>query len=862
MLRRAGDYLATHRTGDLALLVIITLVATRGWLNFQIPNGHDTVADMLVAQAARHTLSIHQPFFGWASDWFLGYPLFSIHPPLVHYLIIALSFPFGWILGTKLLYLSFFVLSGVFAYCYVFELTRNRPASFAAGLAYVFLPYHVLEMGFEGHHGAFGLPYMLTPLILLSIEKLIQGPSIRRTVITGMLMAALMLTYAQVFPFLIGPFLVLYAVLRVVWERERGRAYIKNVALASMGAFCLPLLLTAFWWLPLLSEVRHSAATSFPLEEARWYSTTFLQALTLRPAFCCAPSSGYGDSGSIGLEILRMLPFALVILGIVLNCRNRFIWLFSASILIATLLAMGPDSPIKLFNLAYRCIPFFSGLRTPWRFLLFASLAHAVLIGFFVRAFATSLEHNPRTRLRASAVTAILLVLVCSIVAGSTWKETRTAFSTFKLTTDQQEAFEWLSVQNNAEYRVTDLPFQTWTHNTQGRWAINPIYWTYLHGKENVYGGIPAAATAYASDALEYLNRDLENSGAAIDEWLRLLNVKYVVLDKTDPLHDNVSLGDGFYLVWSNDSIDIYENRDLAPRLFALSIANESFVNLWSGDGIHVWSAEGEDIELALDTEHLPSVETTLKASFQFTEPQGEWLNLAVDVSTVRFNADDSLHLRFHSDIDLPDIYVSLDVLEQDGSRYGRDLNRVDGIKEGWNEIDFPISLLTLRHSTDENGRLDPDEIQALWFGPGEVSHAAKTHRFELYFTPPAVVSYDMDDSIEYTSTRPGKYEAHVSLDSPSLLVLSEAYLPNWVMRVNGETIHSQLTYQALNGFSLQPGEYDVTLEFTTSSLRTAGTAISMASILSVILLVVCLVGTKLWRGRLIQQRFPKSLDS
>jgi len=62
-----------------------------------------------------------------------------------------------------------------------------------------------------------------------------------------------------------------------------------------------------------------------------------------------------------------------------------------------------------------------------------------------------------------------------------------------------------------------------------------------------------------------------------------------------------------------------------------------------------------------------------------------------VDVSTIHFDEDDSIHLVFYSVDDLPDIYMSLDVFEQDGSRYGVDINRDNVIKDGWNEIAIPF---------------------------------------------------------------------------------------------------------------------------------------------------------------------------
>jgi hypothetical protein len=814
--------------------VLVSLTATCKWFNAGLPKGHDAIADMLSAQAAWNSILVHHMLPGWSNDWFMGYPQFYVHPPLSSILAMASSVPFGWVLGTKLLFLAVFILSGVFAYFYAHELTKNRFASIAAGLAYLFLPYHIIDVGFEGHHGSFSVPYMLLPLMLLCLERMIKKPGIKYFLINGVLLALLTLTFPQVFPLLVGPFLVLYVILRIWWERHRGKAYLRNVFITSAGALCLSLLLTAFWWLPLISEIRYSFATSFSLEDAEAYSATFLQAVTLRPSLCCAPSSAYASAGSVFLEILRMLPFILVVIGVVLNRKNRYVWFFSLSTLIAVLLAMGPGSPISIFGFGYRYVPLFTSLRTPVRFLLFASLAYSVLIAFCVQAVAERLGKLRLTDFRAVGAPLLLSVLVSLIIVGNTWQETRTAFSTFSLTGDQKNALAYLADQEGGDYRIADPPFDAYVYDNEAGYIIRPTFWTYLHGKETVYGPGSSMAVKYTATALESLNAALRRGPFDMSRWFSILNVKYVLIDKTDPLSANIVLGTDFEPVWTSDTIDIYENHAMKPRLFSYSPTNERYIPLWSADRIYPQLADGYEVGLALDARHVPSHDVTLQATFQFTRPKGEWLNLGVDVSAVQFERDDSIHLVFYSDRDLPDIYLSLDVFEQDGSRYGMDFNRDDVIKAGWNEIAVPISLLPLRHSTDENGHLDTDQIEALWFGPGERARPDKPHVFDLYFAAPSVVSQQMNGPVEYTKTRPGKYKVHVSLESPSCLVLSEAYHPNWVARVNGETVHSQLVYQALNGFNLEAGEYDITLEFVSSPWRIAGNAITgvMVSIL------------------------------
>lgn len=847
MLDKAKAFLASHRTVDLAALAAITLLAASGWLNFDYPTGHDSMADMLLAQAAGSAISPHSLLSGWSDGWYLGSPIFYVHSSLVSFFIRMASIFFGWVLGTKLLYLSFYLLSGIFASLCVFELTRSRPAGFAAGLAYIFLPYHVLEIAFEGHHGAFGLPYMLTPLVVLFLERLARDPSAKHVLISGLLLVLLLLPYPQVFPFLVGPFLALYLALRIWWQRERGAPYLRKAAMASVTAFALPLFLTAFWWLPLFSEIRHFASTSFPVEASRDFSATFLQAITLRPSFCCAPASAYGESGSGLTEAVRLLPFVLAVLGAVLNYRSKYVWFFSASILLAVLLAMGPDSPVKLFNLAYRCVPFFSGVRTPWRFLLFASLGYSVLIGFCVKGIIDRLGHLSPAR---PAAAACVLALACLITVGGTWRESRQAFSTFTLTGDQRQAFEWLEAQADGDYRITDLPWRTWSWSPDNEWVINPVYWTFLHGKDNVYGGIPAAATVYTGDNLEYLGYNLEN-GSSLDEWLSLYNVRYVLVDKSDDATGNLFLGEGFRLVRPGETIDIYENQAAKPRVFSVFTADRRDIPLWSGAGITAAPAYGgEYLAVSLDEAHALSSAASLSTTFAFSEPGPQWSGLAVGLAGVTLDRDDTLHLSFYSESALPDVGIALDALESDGSRYGLDLNRVDGIRAGWNEVDIPVSLLLLRHSDDENRRLDPEQVTTLWFGAFEIDGADQGRDFRLFFDALWVVSESTDAHLEYAWTGSGRYLVHVNAGSPFRLVLADSYYPNWVARWGNQSVRAELAYQSLNAFDLPAGAYDVTLEFTDSRLRTAGTVISALTVLAMIA-GTALLGTKAGRRRL-----------
>ena len=310
----------------------------------------------------------------------------------------------------------------------------------------------------------------------------------------------------------------------------------------------------------------------------------------------CHPSSGFGSAGSFFLETLRFIPFILVLLGIILNRKNKYVWFFSISILMAVLLAMGPDSPINVFGFAHRYVPLFDRLRTPVRFLLFTSLAYAVLIGFCVQAIVDRLGRLHFASRRAVGVPFLAFLLVVVIIVGNTWQETRTAFSTFSLSGDQKDALDWLAEQESGDYRLADPPFDAYGYDVNGGYIIRPTFWTYLHGKETVYGPGLSTAVKYTAGVLESLNTAIERGPFDMSQWLSIFNTKYVMMDKTNPLSGNVVLNDSFRRVWTSDTIDIYENRAVKPRVFSVLTDGQRDLAGVAHEGGRQASLEGVDV--------------------------------------------------------------------------------------------------------------------------------------------------------------------------------------------------------------------------------------------------------------------------
>ena len=818
---------------EAVLLLLLTLIVARGWLNSEIPKGTDTMAGYPLSHAVSEALSHFQflPLYG--NDWNTGSPLFAVLSPLFSFIEILPFGILGVVSGTKAICFLMFWLAGVFMYFFVRNLTNSRPAGFVAALIYMFSPFALVEFVFEGHGHPF-FAFMLTPLLFWSLERAVRKPSLGRAALCGVLLSLVILSYPQAFPLLVGPFFVAYLVFHLVTSFRNS-----HQTGSGLGATAVILLiglgLSAFWWLPLLFEKGLMYSAAYSKQESWQWSLTLWQAVTLRPT---SPWSDLAPSASSPLYIsfLEMIVVGLSLMGLALNYRKGRVWFFAIMAAISILLAMGLNSTIGLYGFCFDHIPFFDSMRSPGRFLLFATFCYSVLGGYAIVA----LERVIRGRVRHL----LLITAISVLVVGNVWTESQQAFQTFRLSPDQEKAFAWLKDQEKGDYRITCLPFDSWAYSPEaGTTIVDPVYWGYPHGKETVYGGAPMTATKYTANILEALGTDLTNNRSNLGEWLNIFNVKYVVLDKTNPLSSSVILGESFERVWTSDTIDIYQNHSMKPRIFSFTNANERVIDLYTGSTINLSYAGGtQEAMLSLDNAHSRSGGLSLRSVYRFTDPSFDWLSLGVDATNIDFSQDDVIHLSFYSELAQPDIHLSLDLIERNGSRYDAILDAMDGIKVGWNEVSFPISLLNLRYSEDENNRLDLDQIERLEFGIGEDQNFDTPHEFEVYFNELSLVSQEIDTDIEYTKIRPGKYEVQVDSDKPSYLVLAESYHPNWVARHNGQEVPSQMIYECLNSFRLEAGDYEVTLEFVSSPARKAGNIISGISIVALCSLAVVLL--------------------
>ena len=176
----------------------------------------------------------------WLYDlWWTKYTVFQGHgSPLFNPLLFA---PFGYdvtlsetmvanklliapvlaaaspVVAYNILLILSFVLTGLATYLFVYELTGNRAAALVGGAILAFAPYRMHAMA------AGWLPLISTqwlPLLFWSLERGVRRGQRRWFVLGGVLLAANVLS-SWYHAYVVGPFAVLYVVLR--WRPWAGR---------------------------------------------------------------------------------------------------------------------------------------------------------------------------------------------------------------------------------------------------------------------------------------------------------------------------------------------------------------------------------------------------------------------------------------------------------------------------------------------------------------------------------------------------------------------------------------------------------------------------------------------------------------
>lgn len=327
----------------------------------------------------------HGDFVGrWTPDVVHGngYPMFNFYAPLFFYVYALLMFlPLPAFGAFNLCIYLGLLGSGLTMYLFAREIW-GRPGGLLAAVAYLTVPYHLLDLYARGALGEF-TAFVFFPLILRAIYRLMRHLDLRDLLIGIASMAGLVLSH-NIATLLFGAFSFAYFVF--LFLTDTGRSLRKLVSCA--GLYIGGIALTTYFWLPALMEKKYVQIERLltGIYDYRRNFISFWQLIV--PSW---PHRGHELSFMIG-PVHLVLALAVVLLWFPCARASKEkglqVAFFTAALCVAIMLTL------PLSQHVWQHVPLLSFAEFPWRFLMCAAAGISIIIGGLIFLFKESIREN------------------------------------------------------------------------------------------------------------------------------------------------------------------------------------------------------------------------------------------------------------------------------------------------------------------------------------------------------------------------------------------------------------------------------------------------------------------------------------
>lgn len=377
---------AKGKTPPVIWLLLLLLACVPAILPFATPgyfwNANDARHDAYFIFEYDRALRDGNLYPRWLPDMTFGYgyPLFNIYAPLA--VIVGEMFHLmgaGFTQAVEMV----FALSIVLSALAMFGFARERlgdAAAFVAGVAYVYVPYHLFDM-YQRAAMAESFSFVWMPLVLGGVRASVERPRWRSVMGLALAYAGLMLTsnlVAVVFtPVVVGYGLVVMA--RRLRQGGRTLAALARAAVSPALGGLLGLALSAWFWLPALLEFRY-------VNQRQWYGGYYdyhQHFVYLFQLF--HPRWGFGISVPGPDDVISfqvgIVPYLLALAGLwavrvgIRPGRGEGAYMALVATA-ATFLTTAASAWL------WEHVPGVAFAQFPWRYLMITGLALAVLVGW------------------------------------------------------------------------------------------------------------------------------------------------------------------------------------------------------------------------------------------------------------------------------------------------------------------------------------------------------------------------------------------------------------------------------------------------------------------------------------------------
>ncbi len=331
----------------------------------------------------------------WVEDlgYGFGYPIFSFYAPLAYYIGGFLSLSgFDPLIAAKIMLGLGVILSGITMFFFAKEFW-GKIGGVVSGILYLFAPYHALNIFVRGDFAEIWA-YAFIPLVFLGTYKIYchceRSEAICKKnknlqplfwiIISALSFAAIIISH-NLTAMMITPFMITYALILTITSSKNARSSLIS-HLSSL--IFLGLLLSAFYWLPALSEMKYTNVIS-----------QIGGGADFRDHFVCPPQlwdSQWGFGGSVpgcadGLSFragkihLILASFSLIVLLLLWKKQKsagNTILFFIISFLASVFLMLEISKPV------WESIPQMAYFQYPWRFLVLTSFTTSFLAGSII----------------------------------------------------------------------------------------------------------------------------------------------------------------------------------------------------------------------------------------------------------------------------------------------------------------------------------------------------------------------------------------------------------------------------------------------------------------------------------------------
>ncbi len=330
----------------------------------------------------------------WVEDlgYGYGYPIFNFYAPLAYYFGGLLTlFGFDALVATKTMFVLGILLSGIFMYLLAREFW-GEIGGIVSGLFYVYAPYHAVDIYVRGDVAEVWA-YGFIPLVFYGLYKIYNDYKLRWkwVAVSSFGYAAIILSH-NLTAMMATPIVAIAALLYCYIAYKK-----KNLSsiFYILYSIFLGLMLSAFYWIPALVEMKYTNVLS-----------QIGAGADFRDHFVCLSQlweSSWGFGGSIpgcidGLSFkigkLHLIMVFLSFLTLVVLKRFWAVVLSIVGFIVSVFLTLEISKPI------WEAIPLIAFFQYPWRFLILASFFSSLLAGFVVWFLSASTFTSKESRLR------------------------------------------------------------------------------------------------------------------------------------------------------------------------------------------------------------------------------------------------------------------------------------------------------------------------------------------------------------------------------------------------------------------------------------------------------------------------------